>query len=101
VNAADPGNVATGFGRNGGVFRILQGTGRLLLSTPERGAGTAIRLATDPALDAETGGYYKRSRPAVSSATSRDPAYGESVLTQTIRLLQRVGVGPDPFGPAT
>jgi len=25
VNAADPGNVATGFGRNGGVFRLFQG----------------------------------------------------------------------------
>jgi NAD(P)-dependent dehydrogenase (short-subunit alcohol dehydrogenase family) len=93
VNAANPGNVATGFGRNGGVFRIFQGPARFMLSSPERGALTAVRLATEPALDGATGGYFAKGRPALSSATSRDPAYGELVVGETIRLLERVGAG--------
>jgi NAD(P)-dependent dehydrogenase (short-subunit alcohol dehydrogenase family) len=97
VNAANPGNVATGFGRNGGLFRFLQGPARFLLSTPEHGARTAVRLASDPALDTATGGYYVKLRPALSSAASRDPAYGEQVLAMTVRLLASSGLGSDLF----
>ncbi|GAA3215594.1 hypothetical protein ACFO1B_14665 [Dactylosporangium siamense] len=92
VNAADPGNVATGFGRNGGAFRFFQGPARFLLASPERGARTAVRLAGDPALDTATGGYYAKGRPARSSATSRDPRYGDQVLAMTARLLIRSGI---------
>ena len=101
VNAADPGNVATGFGRNGGVFRLFQGPARFLLSSPERGARTAVRLAGDPGLDSVTGRYFAKRRPAVSSPTSRDPAYGQHVLAKTVRLLEGAGIGPDPFGRPT
>jgi NAD(P)-dependent dehydrogenase (short-subunit alcohol dehydrogenase family) len=97
VNAADPGNVATGFGRNGGAFRFFQGPARFLLAGPERGARTAVRLAGDPTLDAATGGYYAKGRPARSSATSRDPRYGDQVLAMTARLLIRSGIDADPF----
>jgi NAD(P)-dependent dehydrogenase (short-subunit alcohol dehydrogenase family) len=101
LNAADPGNVATGFGRNGGVFRLFQGPARFLLATPEHGARTAVALADDAALDTRTGGYHAKGRPAVSSATSRDPVYGRQVLADTVRLLERAGLGPDPFHPTT
>jgi len=97
VNAANPGNVATGFGRNGGVFRFFQGPARFLLSSPEQGARTAVRLASDPTLDTATGGYYTKGRLALSSATSRDPAYGEQVLAMTARLLARSGLGTNLF----
>ncbi|MFC4999596.1 SDR family NAD(P)-dependent oxidoreductase [Dactylosporangium cerinum] len=97
VNAADPGNVATGFGRNGGAFRFFQGPARFLLASPEHGARTAVRLAGDRALDSATGGYYAKGRPARSSATSRDPRYGDQVLAMTARLLIRSGIDPDPF----
>ena len=95
VSAANPGNVATGFGRNGGVFRFFQGPARFLLSSAERGARTAVMLASDPGLDAATGGYYTKGRPARSSATSRDPAYGGQVLAMTARLLAGSGLDFD------
>jgi NAD(P)-dependent dehydrogenase (short-subunit alcohol dehydrogenase family) len=98
VNAADPGNVATGFGRNGGVFRLFQGPARVLLASPERGAVTAVRLAADPALDGATGGFYRRARLARSSAVSRDPAFGEDVFAATIRLLRQAAVDPCDTG---
>ena len=97
VNAADPGNVATGFGRNGGVFRLFQGPARFLLASAEQGAHTAVTLASAPALDGATGGYFAKGKPAVSSAASCDPVYGEQVMTKTIRLLERAGLGSDPF----
>jgi NAD(P)-dependent dehydrogenase (short-subunit alcohol dehydrogenase family) len=97
VNAANPGNVATGFGRNGGAFRFFQGPARFLLSSPEQGARTAVKLASDPTLDTATGGYYTKGRPARSSATSRDPAYGEQVLAMTARLFAQSGLDPNPF----
>ncbi len=97
VNAADPGNVATGFGRNGGVFRFFQGPARFLLAGPDEGARTAVRLAGGPALDGATGGYYAKGRPRRSSRTSRDPVYGEAVLAATGALLERAGFGTHPF----
>ncbi|GAB1643670.1 SDR family oxidoreductase [Krasilnikovia sp. MM14-A1259] len=88
VNSADPGSVATSFGRNsGGVFRMFQSLGRPLLATPEKGARTSIRLAADPTLDSETGGYYRAGRPRTSSAVSRDPAFWERVRRRTAEVL--------------
>ncbi|GAB1695107.1 SDR family NAD(P)-dependent oxidoreductase [Krasilnikovia sp. M28-CT-15] len=88
VNCADPGSVATSFGRNsGGLFKLIQSLGRPLLATPEKGARTSIRLAADPALDAETGGYYRAGEPRTSSAASRDPAFRELVGRRTAAVL--------------
>lgn len=42
--------------------------------TPEQGAATAIRLATDPALAGTTGRYYNRDKEAGTPAISLDPA---------------------------
>ncbi|RZU50794.1 NAD(P)-dependent dehydrogenase (short-subunit alcohol dehydrogenase family) [Krasilnikovia cinnamomea] len=88
VNCADPGSVATGFGRNaGGLFKMIQTLGRPLLATPEKGARTGIRLAADPALDSETGGYYRGSEPYPSSAASRDPDFGALIGRRTAAVL--------------
>jgi NAD(P)-dependent dehydrogenase (short-subunit alcohol dehydrogenase family) len=88
VNAADPGNVATSFGRNaGGVFQMIQSLGRPLLSAPGEGARTGVRLAGDPALDGVTGGYYRAAKPATSSAVSRDPAFRDLVRRRTAAIL--------------
>jgi NAD(P)-dependent dehydrogenase (short-subunit alcohol dehydrogenase family) len=97
VNAADPGNVATGFGRNGGVFRFFQGPARFLLSSPEQGSRTAVKLASDLSLDDASGGYYAKGRPKRSSAASRDPAYGDQVFAKTVQLLEQAGLGRAPF----
>ncbi|BFU41787.1 SDR family NAD(P)-dependent oxidoreductase [Krasilnikovia sp. MM14-A1004] len=88
VNCADPGSVATSFGRNGGgLFRVIQTLGRPLLATPEKGARTSIRLAADPALDAESGNYYRAGEPYASSAASRDAAFQELVGRRTAAML--------------
>lgn len=94
VNAANPGSVATGFGRNaGGVFKVIQTVGRLFMADPEEGARTSVHLAADPALDETTGGYHTAARPDTSSAASRDPGYCQKVYTRTADLLSRALTG--------
>jgi NAD(P)-dependent dehydrogenase (short-subunit alcohol dehydrogenase family) len=83
VNAAHPGFVRTGFGRNnpgatGLGFRIAEA---LFAIGPERAARTIVTLASAPELAQTTGGYFARSRPRRSSAASYDPAMGERLWT--------------------
>jgi len=93
VNAADPGNVATAFGRNaGGILRGVQLAGRLFMASPEKGARTSVRLASDPSLDGVTGVYFRNGNPAQSSAASRDPAFGDHVYRRTVALLNQRAV---------
>lgn len=88
VNAADPGNVATAFGRNaGGILKGVQLAGRLFMASPEKGARTSVRLASDPSLDGVSGEYFRAEKPARSSAESRDPAFGDHVYGRTATVL--------------
>jgi NAD(P)-dependent dehydrogenase (short-subunit alcohol dehydrogenase family) len=77
VNAVDPGPVASNIGSNnpGLAYRLVSPLIRHLFPSPDRAARTALMLATDPQLEASTGGYYrslrKRERPlAFDPATS-------------------------------
>ena len=76
VNSLHPGIVATDI-IDDLVPRVLRPVGALIrrsMLTPEEGAATAIRLATDPALADVTGRYYNRNREATTPAVSHDPA---------------------------
>ncbi len=74
ANALHPGAVATQLGvdrRTGfgaGVHRLL----RPFFLTPERGAETAIHLATSDEVRGRSGGYYYRSREEAPSRRARD-----------------------------
>ncbi len=78
VNAVDPGPVASNIGANnpGLAYRIVAPIIRRLFPSPERAARTALMLATDPKLEAETGGYYRslrrRERPLVFDTATSD-----------------------------
>jgi retinol dehydrogenase-14 len=77
VNAAHPGLVRSGFGGNNpatpslAIFNLM---GKLFGRTPEKGAETAIYLATSPEVEGVTGGYYADCREAVPSEAARDEA---------------------------
>ena len=61
VNAVDPGPVASNIGANnpGFAYRLVGPMIRLLFPSAPRAARTALWVATDPALVAATGGYYR------------------------------------------
>jgi len=73
VNALHPGFVATNFtAGNGSYGWFMRLWSRLLGLTPERGAETAIYLATSPEVEGVTGKYFVKQKPIESSPASRD-----------------------------
>ncbi len=68
-----PGVVRTGFGRQGPWFIRLWFAlmGRFLLS-PEKGADTAIWLASSPDVEGAGGGYYEKRKLCKPSKAARD-----------------------------
>lgn len=87
VNAADPGFVRTGLGRDAtGAFGLFLKAARPLQRTPERGAAPIVRLATDPELADTTGAYFNAKGPAAPSPTATDTALAFRVWTWTERL---------------
>ncbi len=69
-----PGVVRTGFGRSGPWFvRLWFKLAGVVLLTPEQGADTAVWLATSPAVEGASGGYYVKRRLDEPSSAARDP----------------------------
>lgn len=61
VNVAYPRNVATALGRNaGGILKGVQLVGRLFKVSPEKGARTSFRLASDPAIGRRNRSLFQR-----------------------------------------
>jgi retinol dehydrogenase 12 len=76
VNALHPGFVRSGFGQSnpGATAAVIRMAFRLFGISPERGAETAVFLATAPQVEGKTGEYYVRSHEARSSRESYDSA---------------------------
>ncbi len=82
ANALHPGVVATDFGKDAGgmwpaMFTVLSPFGL----SPEKGAQTALYLATSPDVANVSGEYFVKSRPARSSKESYDVAAQERLWT--------------------
>ena len=75
VNAVGPGPVSTNFGvSNGGLFARLTTLAMRGAKTPVDAAKTAIRLASAPELEGETGKFYYNEREISSSRLSHNVA---------------------------
>jgi len=75
VNCLHPGGVRTNFGVDtGGVLGLLVKVGSRFMRTPEKGAETAIWLATDPAVASVSGKYFADKKEKRSAAQSYDEA---------------------------
>jgi NAD(P)-dependent dehydrogenase (short-subunit alcohol dehydrogenase family) len=76
ANCLHPGFVASRFADNtNGLFRIgVSVAKRLFAISPEVGARTTVFVATDPAVQNESGRYYAKQAIAVPSAAAQDDA---------------------------
>ncbi|MCP5149212.1 MAG: SDR family oxidoreductase [Ectothiorhodospiraceae bacterium] len=75
ANCLHPGLVGSSFGRDAKLwFRVLMMVSRPFLVSPEKGAETAIYLATSPEVAAVSGAYFKRCRVASPIPVAHDPA---------------------------
>jgi NAD(P)-dependent dehydrogenase (short-subunit alcohol dehydrogenase family) len=74
INAVHPGIVATDIVDDlmPRLLRPLAGVIRRTMLTPEQGAASAVRLATDPMLRDVTGRYFDRDTPVRTPAVSYD-----------------------------
>lgn len=92
VNAAKPGFTKSGLGQTSGspLSLVLRLASALLGQSTEKGAETAIYLATAPELASVTGRYYDRQRAIESSPLAHDTALSQQLWQlseQLTRLL--------------
>lgn len=87
VNAVDPGPVASNIGADnpGVAYRLIGPVIRRLFPSAERAARTALWVATDPALDGQSGGYYRSLRHR-KNPLDFDPAISRRLWEESLRL---------------
>jgi NAD(P)-dependent dehydrogenase (short-subunit alcohol dehydrogenase family) len=95
VNAVDPGPVASNIGADnpGLAYRLLGPLIRTLFPSAARAARTALWVATDPALENATGGYY-RSLKRREEPLDFDAAISRKLWRSSLELA---GIDADPF----
>lgn len=87
VNAVDPGPVASNIGADnpGLAYRLVGPLIRGFFPSAARAARTAVRLATDPALERSTGGYWRSNRRR-SKPLDFDPALSRALWEKSLAL---------------
>jgi NAD(P)-dependent dehydrogenase (short-subunit alcohol dehydrogenase family) len=83
----NPGLVATDLGRGSLSGAVYRSPLRALMKSPERGAGTLIWLATQPAGRLRQGGYYSHRRPGVLNAQALSERLARQLWDQTEKIL--------------
>jgi NAD(P)-dependent dehydrogenase (short-subunit alcohol dehydrogenase family) len=86
VNAVHPGAVHTALGA---PPALLSGLAGRFMKTPEQGAFTSLIVATDPALDGVSGGYFVDGKPAEKklNAQARDDALAAELWRRSEALV--------------
>jgi len=88
VNCLHPGAVATGLGQNNGVVsRAITALLKPFFRTPEKGAETAIYLATSGEVQGVSGEYFANLRAVKPSANARDDALAEALWQKSAELV--------------
>lgn len=95
ANAVHPGMVRTGFGAEdaGTLQRLFTPLMRPFMKSPAQGAATSIHVASSPALEGVTGGYFADCRPKRSSGRSHDEETAARLWQVSANL---VGIAPNP-----
>jgi len=89
ANCLHPGVIATGFGSDlGGIGGWMFGAMKWFLPGPEAGARTSVHLASSPAVQDTTGGYFEKSTPKPLKGLATDDALAESLWTWTEERLK-------------
>jgi NAD(P)-dependent dehydrogenase (short-subunit alcohol dehydrogenase family) len=88
ANCLHPGFVNSRFGDNNpGVVGIGTRIAKQLLAiSPERGAETPVYLATSPAVEGKTGGYYYQCAPSTPTREARDDDDARRLWEESARL---------------
>jgi len=88
VNAVDPGPVASNIGANnpGFLYALAKPMIRYLFPSAARAARTCLRVATDPALESSSGGYWRSLRRRERPLKQPDPELAAGLWRESVRL---------------
>ena len=88
TSAFHPGVIATDLGRESGFFRLMNSwLGRVVLSTPRRGAEPLVHLATIADPEAVNGTYFNRLKPEEPvNGPARDPDVARRLWDRSAQL---------------
>ena len=88
VNAVDPGPVASNIGANnpGLLYSLAKPMIRHLFPSAARAARTCLRVATDPALAASSGGYWRSGKRRERPLKDPDPELAAALWRDSVRL---------------
>ena len=87
VNCLHPGGVATTiWAKAPGWAKPFLSIAKLFMITPEQGGDRIVYLATDPAVEGETGGYYEKNRRVSPSTRAQDPELAKKLWDVSLQL---------------
>jgi retinol dehydrogenase 12 len=87
ANCLHPGTVRTHFGDTGAAWlRLGLAASGAFLRTPQAGAATTVFLASSPAVEGDTGGYYVNCRRRRPSLAARDDERARRLWEASARL---------------
>jgi NAD(P)-dependent dehydrogenase (short-subunit alcohol dehydrogenase family) len=88
VNAVDPGPVASNIAANnpGKLYSLARPMIRYLFPSPARAARTCLRVATEPALETASGGYYRSLKLREKPLKQPDPGLAAGLWEASTRL---------------
>lgn len=87
ANCLHPGFVATRFGdESGGAMSLGVRIAKIIAIAPEQGAETIIYLASSPAVEGQSGGYYYRCKPETPSREARNDADAKRLWDLSAKL---------------
>ncbi len=89
VNCLHPGAVATNiWARAPMLAKPILAIAKLFMVTPEEGGDRIVYLATDPAVEGQTGGYYEKNRLVEPSPLSHDATVAERLWQVSADLVR-------------
>jgi len=86
VNAVDPGTVRTSLGSDQWIFRLA--VKLPFFVTPDKGARTAIRVATAPELEGVTGKYFSKEKEKSPAKHAQDEAIAKQLWDVSAKLTK-------------
>jgi NAD(P)-dependent dehydrogenase (short-subunit alcohol dehydrogenase family) len=88
VNAVDPGPVASNIAANnpGFLYSLVKPAIRHLFPSAARAARTCLLIATDPALETSTGGYWRSCKRRERPLKYPDPRLSAALWRESVRL---------------
>ena len=88
VNAVDPGPVASNIASNnpGWLYNLARPMIQNLFPSADKAARTCLRVASEPGLESESGGYYRSMKRRERVFRRPDPALAEGLWRESTRL---------------